>query len=96
MISIIIPVYNEDESLAILHGEIINVAQLHQLDVEILFVDDGSKDNSWDKICELISSSFEYTGNKVSQELWQSCCFVCRVSSSKWGYFHHHGCRPSR
>jgi glycosyltransferase involved in cell wall biosynthesis len=53
MISIIIPVYNEDESLAILHGEIINVAQLHHLDVEILFVDDGSKDNSWDKICEL-------------------------------------------
>lgn len=53
MISIIIPVYNEDESLAILHGEILNVAQLHHLKLEILFVDDGSKDNSWDKICEL-------------------------------------------
>ena len=42
MISIIIPVYNEDESIVILHGEILNVAQLHHLDVEILFVDDGS------------------------------------------------------
>jgi len=53
MISIIIPVYNEDESIVILHGEILNVAKLHHLDVEILLVDDGSKDNSWDKICEL-------------------------------------------
>lgn len=64
MISIIIPVYNEEESLAILHGEIINVAQLHQLDVEILFVDDGSKDNSWDKICELSASHFNTRGIK--------------------------------
>ena len=64
MISIIIPVYNEDESIVILHGEIINVAQLHHLDVEILFVDDGSKDNSWDKICELSSSHANTRGIK--------------------------------
>ncbi|NDH06382.1 glycosyltransferase, partial [bacterium] len=45
MISIIIPVYNEDESLAILHDEIMDVAKSHSLNLEILFVDDGSKDN---------------------------------------------------
>jgi dolichol-phosphate mannosyltransferase len=64
MISIIIPVYNEDESIVILHGEILNVAQLHHLDVEILFVDDGSKDNSWDKICELSASHANTRGIK--------------------------------
>jgi glycosyltransferase involved in cell wall biosynthesis len=64
MISIIIPVYNEDESIVILHGEILNVAKLHHLDVEILFVDDGSKDNSWDKICELSASHANTRGIK--------------------------------
>lgn len=53
MISIIIPVYNEEESLEILHGEIREVAQQHNLDLEILFVDDGSTDNSWQKMVEL-------------------------------------------
>lgn len=53
MISIVIPVYNEKESLAMLHGEILAVAAAHQLDLEILFVDDGSKDGSWDVVRQL-------------------------------------------
>lgn len=53
MISIIIPVYNEEESLEILHGEIMSVAREHSLDLEILFVDDGSRDGSWNVISRL-------------------------------------------
>jgi glycosyltransferase involved in cell wall biosynthesis len=53
MISIVIPVYNEVESLGPLHAEIAAVADKHQLDLEILFIDDGSKDGSWDLIARL-------------------------------------------
>jgi glycosyltransferase involved in cell wall biosynthesis len=53
MISIVIPVFNEKDSLAILHGEILSVAAANGLDVEILFVDDGSRDGSWDVIRQL-------------------------------------------
>lgn len=53
MISIVIPVYNEKESLAALHGEIAEVAQQGRLEVEILFIDDGSQDGSWSVISEL-------------------------------------------
>jgi glycosyltransferase involved in cell wall biosynthesis len=53
VISIVIPVYNEKASLALLHGEIAQVVEKAQLDVEILFVDDGSRDGSWDVIAEL-------------------------------------------
>ncbi len=53
MISVVIPVYNEKESLAVLHGEIDEVARLAELDVEIVFVDDGSSDASWQRITEL-------------------------------------------
>jgi glycosyltransferase involved in cell wall biosynthesis len=54
MISIVIPVYNERESLPTLHGEIVDVAQQHKLDVEIVFVDDGSTDGSWHVIRDLV------------------------------------------
>ena len=47
MISLVIPVYNEQESLALLHGEIAAVAAREGLSVEVVFVDDGSRDGSW-------------------------------------------------
>ena len=53
MISLVIPVYNEKDSLTILHGEIVEAARQAALDVEILFVDDGSKDGSWEVIVDL-------------------------------------------
>jgi glycosyltransferase involved in cell wall biosynthesis len=53
VISIVIPVYNEKDSLALLHEEIVQTAQQVSLDVEIVFVDDGSTDGSWEIITGL-------------------------------------------
>jgi glycosyltransferase involved in cell wall biosynthesis len=53
MISLVIPIFNEKDSLAMLHGEIAEVARQAGLDVEILFVDDGSTDGSWEVITDL-------------------------------------------
>lgn len=53
MISAVIPVYNEEQSLAILHGELTAVFSRLGEDVEFLFVDDGSRDGSWRVVSEL-------------------------------------------
>jgi glycosyltransferase involved in cell wall biosynthesis len=53
VISLVIPVYNEFESLPQLHAEVAAVAAAAGLDVEVVFVDDGSKDGSWGAIVEL-------------------------------------------
>lgn len=53
MLSIVIPVYNEDESLELLHGELSAVAREHDYILDIIFVDDGSSDRSWEVICQL-------------------------------------------
>lgn len=55
MISVVIPVYNERDSLTILYGEIEAMAADHRLDLEVVFVDDGSRDGSWEIIRELAS-----------------------------------------
>jgi dolichol-phosphate mannosyltransferase len=55
VISVVIPVYNERESLALLHGEIAAVVSRASLDLEAIFVDDGSTDGSWQVITDLAS-----------------------------------------
>jgi dolichol-phosphate mannosyltransferase len=62
LISIVVPVFNEKESLAILHQEIKESATKHGLQVEIVFVDDGSRDGSWDIIRELAAKDAQVRG----------------------------------
>lgn len=47
LISLVIPVFNEQDSLRQLHQEISTVGQTLPVELEIVFVDDGSKDGSW-------------------------------------------------
>jgi glycosyltransferase involved in cell wall biosynthesis len=49
-LSIVIPLLNEEESLQELHEWISNVMRSHGYSYEIIFIDDGSTDNSWEVI----------------------------------------------
>ncbi|KAB5492018.1 MULTISPECIES: glycosyltransferase family 2 protein [Flagellimonas] len=52
-ISIVIPLLNEHESLKELHDWIVQVMQSNHFLYEIIFIDDGSTDGSWEAISEL-------------------------------------------
>ena len=52
-ISIVVPVFNEEENVAAFHQEIVEVCRLNQLDFEIIFVDDGSEDKTAEEIKKL-------------------------------------------
>jgi glycosyltransferase involved in cell wall biosynthesis len=54
-LSVVIPVYNEQESIRELSDWIEKVCSGADLSFEIIFVDDGSSDNSWNRIRELSS-----------------------------------------
>lgn len=56
-ISIVIPLYNEDESLPELAEWIERMCGEHGYTYEVIMVDDGSTDNSWDVIEELCTSN---------------------------------------
>lgn len=57
-ISVVIPLYNEEESLAELHAWIQRVMQENGFSYEIIFVDDGSNDGSWE-IIKKLKNGFE-------------------------------------
>jgi len=50
LLSAVIPVFNEEESLPALHAELVAVAVANRYDLEVIFIDDGSKDGSWKTI----------------------------------------------
>ena len=52
-ISVVIPLLNEDESLTELHDWIARVMQSNHFSYEIIFIDDGSTDDSWKVISQL-------------------------------------------
>ena len=53
MLSVVIPVLNEAESLTLLYSELDEVARLHRYELDLIFVDDGSTDGSWEAIAAL-------------------------------------------
>ncbi|PXV68850.1 glycosyltransferase involved in cell wall biosynthesis [Dysgonomonas alginatilytica] len=56
-LSIVIPLYNEEESLPELYSWIERVMTEHNFSYEVIFVDDGSTDRSWQVIKELKEKS---------------------------------------
>ena len=53
LISIIIPVFNECESIGFLVDEIINIMYFHKFNFELIVVNDGSKDNTYQVLKQL-------------------------------------------
>ena len=62
MLSLVIPVFNEEESLGELRAEIDRVAAQQRYDLEILFVDDGTTDRSWEQIRNLAAKDSRVRG----------------------------------
>lgn len=61
-VSIVIPLLNEAESLAELHGWIVTVLAKAKLSYEIIFIDDGSTDDSWEIIHQLKQQDTQVKG----------------------------------
>lgn len=71
-ISVVIPLYNEEESLPELEAWIRKVMQENELGYEILFVDDGSNDRSWKVIEQLRHANPRVKGIKFRRNYGKS------------------------
>ena len=57
-LSIVIPLFNESESIIELNESIINSLKDKGLNYEVIYIDDGSTDSSWSKINDLSNLEF--------------------------------------
>ena len=71
-ISIVVPLYNEVESLLELHRWIKEVVSVNNLSYEIIFIDDGSKDGSWQLVEELKQQDSNVHGIKFQRNYGKS------------------------
>lgn len=71
-ISVVVPLFNEDESLPELSEWIAKVMDENSFTYEVLFVDDGSKDNSWKVIGELSGKNSSFKGIKFQRNYGKS------------------------
>jgi len=71
-ISVVIPLLNEKESLRELTDSILDVMKSYNFSYEIIFIDDGSSDKSWDIIEELSSKSNTIKGIKFQRNYGKS------------------------
>ena len=76
-ISVIVPLYNEDESLPELYAWIERVMAANKFTYEVIFVNDGSTDHSWDVIKELAARSEHVKGIKFRRNYGKSPALYC-------------------
>ena len=76
-ISVVIPLYNEDESIPELYAWIERVMKEHNFSFEVIFVNDGSTDRSWEVITELSQKSEHVKGIKFRRNYGKSPALYC-------------------
>ncbi|MCP4603643.1 MAG: glycosyltransferase family 2 protein [Proteobacteria bacterium] len=79
MISIVLPVFNEEESLPVLHEQITVAMEPLAYDYEILYVDDGSSDNSASVIQELSATDDHARGILLRRNFGQSAATAAGI-----------------
>ena len=82
-ISVIIPLYNEEESLAELYAWIERVMKENNFSYEVVFVNDGSTDHSWDVIEELRKKSNNVKGIKFRRNYGKSHALYCGIETAE-------------
>src|SRR3954471_6631426 len=83
MISVVVPVLDESESLALLHDEVAKVRAEQGLDLEIIFVDDGSTDGSWAVIRSLQTNHSHARGLRFRRHFGKSAAFSAGFRAAK-------------
>ena len=82
-ISVVVPLYNEEESLGELVAWIDRVASQHTLSYEIIMIDDGSSDNSWDEVERLKEHYPAIKGIRFARNYGKSAALYCGFAEAE-------------
>jgi glycosyltransferase involved in cell wall biosynthesis len=86
VLSICIPVYNENENVPLLHAAIGRAVDPQGIDVEIIFVDDGSTDGSWEQIERLAKLDRRVRGLKFASNCGETAASDAGLRAARGEY----------
>ncbi len=82
-ISVVVPLYNEEESLGELAAWIDRVAKANNLAYEVIMVDDGSTDNSWSEVEHLSKIYPAIKGIRFARNYGKSAALYCGFEAAE-------------
>lgn len=81
-VSVVVPVYNEEESLPELHRQLAQTASAAPGRWEFILVDDGSRDGSWETIKELHQKDPRVRGLRMRRNFGQTPAMSCGIQAA--------------
>src|SRR4051794_17000701 len=82
-LSVVVPVYNSQNSLRILASRLQTVLDAHTSAYEVILVNDGSQDQSWEVIRELASRYSWIRGIDLTRNFGQHNALLCGIRSCR-------------
>ncbi|MFC1700442.1 glycosyltransferase family 2 protein, partial [Patescibacteria group bacterium] len=86
IVSIVIPCYNEEKNVNRTLDELLEIAKNHRYDFEIIAINDGSEDGTWDVIKEYSGKHPEVKGINFMTNYGQSASYTAGFEASKGDY----------
>ncbi len=82
-VSVIIPIYNEEKSIRLLYNKIIQTLKSIDNNFEIIFIDDGSNDNSYEEIRKIVSNDIRTKCLRFRKNFGKSATLAVGFNNAK-------------
>ncbi|MDY6991150.1 MAG: glycosyltransferase family 2 protein [Pseudomonadota bacterium] len=82
-ISIVIPVYNEEANLALLHEQLVTIMNSSGYEYELIYVDDGSQDNSFSYLEQLALQDTQVKVVSFTRNYGQTAALAAGIDHAK-------------
>ena len=82
-LSVIVPIYNEEENIPLLHERLHTVLTQQRFSYEIIYIDDGSTDNSFAQLCRLLDKDTHVRVVQFRRNFGQTAAMAAGVAQSQ-------------
>ncbi|MBR3538742.1 MAG: glycosyltransferase family 2 protein [Eubacterium sp.] len=83
LLSVVLPAYNEEEMIEKAANTIADILSKEKIEYELIFVDDGSKDSTWEKICEAADRNDKVRGISFSRNFGKESAMFAGLSEAE-------------
>ena len=83
IMSIVIPAFNEEKNINLIHKKIEEIMKLNNINYEMIFVDDGSKDKTWESIENVAKDNSNVKGIKFSRNFGKESGIFAGLKEAK-------------